>query len=460
MRRRRPGACPRLRPDGSAGVAAVFLYAVSSQREHRRPAAIAGIVRYPAAGSGSSRFLASIWANVSRGHRALRPVSAPQRDPRPAIAPGRACLSRRAGQKRAAYTDQKGGAHHDRSAICLCRRGMVAGWDARRRLPPRPRRRRGPAADPGIAGGDPRQAVTLHPENPEIVYVGTQDGPYRSTDRGEHWERLGFPDRGMQVWSILVDPKDPSTLYAGTSPVAVYRSEDGGGNWRRLADPQMPDRVRMPFACRVMRLAKDPERPAEIYAVLEVNGVMRSLDNGESWEDCSTDLIRLAGPAATPRDREGMLDGHALSVSPALSLSPGPSTVFLAVRNGLFRSADRGSSWQDIEIGRFSPLRYGRDIRVSPHDPRVLYACLSPAAQSTDGALYRSDDTGSSWRRFDRGVKAEATMMGVALHPRDPDQVYGVTRCGQIVGTRDGGYSWHEHRLPAGCEDTYAIACG
>jgi photosystem II stability/assembly factor-like uncharacterized protein len=299
------------------------------------------------------------------------------------------------------------------------------------------------------------QAVTVHPENPEIVYIGTQDGPYRSTDRGEHWEPLGFPDRGVQVWSILVDPKNPRTLYAGASPVAVYRSEDGGDNWRRLADPRMPDRVRMPFACRVMRLAKDPDHPAEIYGVLEVNGVMRSLDDGESWEDCSEDLIRLAGPAASPRDREGMLDGHALSVSAA-----GPSAVFVAVRNGLFRSTDRGVSWEDMDIGRFSPLRYGRDIRVSPHDPRVLYACLSPAAQSTDGALYRSEDSGRSWQRFDHGVKAEATMMGVALHPRDPDQVYGITRCGQVFGTRDGGRLWHEYRLPQGCEDTYATACG
>jgi len=299
------------------------------------------------------------------------------------------------------------------------------------------------------------QAVTVHPENSKIVYIGTQDGPYRSTDRGEHWERLGFPDRGVQVWSILVDPKAPQTLYAGTSPVAVYRSEDGGDNWRRLADPRMPDRVRMPFDCRVMRLAKDADHPAEIYAVLEVNGVMRSLDDGESWEDCSEDLIRLAGPAASPRDREGMLDGHALSVSAA-----GPSTVFVAVRKGLFRSTDRGESWQDMEIGRFSPLRYGRDIRVSPHDPRLLYACLSPAAQSTDGALYRSEDFGRTWERFDHGVKAEATMMGVALHPRDPDQVYGVSRCGQIFGTRDGGRNWQEYRLPPGCDDTYAIACG
>jgi len=108
--RRRPGTRTRLRPAGPAGVAAVFLYAVSSQREHRRPASLAGIARRRAAGSRSRRLLASLWANVSRGHRALRPVSAPQRDPWPGIDPGGARLSRRAGQKRAAYTDQKGGA--------------------------------------------------------------------------------------------------------------------------------------------------------------------------------------------------------------------------------------------------------------------------------------------------------------------------------------------------------------
>jgi len=51
-------------------------------------------------------------------------------------------------------------------------------------------------------------------------------------------------------------------------------------------------------------------------------------------------------------------------------------------------------------------------------------------------------------------------MMGLALHPRDPDQVYGITRCGQIFGTRDGGRSWQEYQLPPGCDDTYAIACG
>jgi photosystem II stability/assembly factor-like uncharacterized protein len=150
-----------------------------------------------------------------------------------------------------------------------------------------------------------------------------------------------------------------------------------------------------------------------------------------------------------------MLDGHALCVSAAA-----PGTVILALRMGLFRSTDRGAHWKDMEVGRFSPLTYGRDIRVSPQDPKVLYACLSPAARSEDGSLYRSADLGETWTRFDHGVKAESTMMAVALHPRDASSVYCASRTGQVFGTEDGGRSWREDRLPAGVGDVYAIACG
>ena len=97
---------------------------------------------------------------------------------------------------------------------------------------------------------------------------------------------------------------------------------------------------------------------------------------------------------------------------------------------------------------------------MSPHDPHVLYACLSPAARSQDGSLYRSADLGETWTRFDHGVKAETTMMAVALHPSDAAQVYCVSRTGQVFGTHDGGATWQEDRLPEGVADVYALACG
>jgi photosystem II stability/assembly factor-like uncharacterized protein len=127
-----------------------------------------------------------------------------------------------------------------------------------------------------------------------------------------------------------------------------------------------------------------------------------------------------------------MLDSHATAISPAAS-----ETVFLGLRMGLFRSDDRGATWRDTEIDRFSPLTYCHDVIVSAHDPRVLYTCLSPAAFSTDGSLYRSADPGATWRRMDHGIKAESTLMAVAEHPADPRRLACITRGGQVFGTVD-----------------------
>ncbi|HXH83896.1 MAG TPA: hypothetical protein VNN07_13360 [Candidatus Tectomicrobia bacterium] len=305
------------------------------------------------------------------------------------------------------------------------------------------------------------QAITVHPTDHDVVYAATQRGPYRSVDGGERWERLDFPDDGTQVWSITVHPTRPRVVYAGTSPVGVFRSDDGGDTWRRLPRAVQPERVTMAFPCRVMRLAVEAGAPDVVHAALEVGGVMRSLDGGETWVDGSADLVALSerpdlrSRIQSDSDSEGMLDAHALAVTPAA-----PGTVFLAVRMGLFRSVDRGAHWRDMEIGRFSPVTYARDVRVSPHAPRTLYACLSPASRSQAGSLCRSDDLGVTWTRADRGVTAVATMMAVALDPRDPEPVHCVSRAGQVFSTTDGGRTWRESRLPEGVEDVYAIACG
>jgi photosystem II stability/assembly factor-like uncharacterized protein len=304
-------------------------------------------------------------------------------------------------------------------------------------------------------------AVTVHTDHIETVFIGTTKGAFRSTNCGDRWERLTLPDREADVWSITIDPTDRRTIYAGVGPIGVYRSDDGGESWKKLPDPRLPDRVHMTFPCRVMRLDVDPTHSDDLYACIEANGTMRSRDRGESWEDCTEDLIHFTeqqkykSRIVSQTEIEGMLDGHALACSAAA-----PGSVFLANRMGLFRSDDKGAHWADIEVGRFSPLTYGRDLRVSPHDPKVLYAALSPAFRSSDGGIFRSQDVGRTWARFDHGMKAEATMMGVSAHPRDPNRVYGVTRVGQVFGTNDGGKNWTERRLPDGAGDCYAIACG
>jgi len=183
--------------------------------------------------------------------------------------------------------------------------------------------------------------------------------------------------------------------------------------------------------------------------------------NGEIWSDSSEHLVkmsvdepRLRSKIVSDTEAEGMLDGHAICMSAA-----DPDSVILAVRMGLFRSKNQGKTWEDMRVDRFSPFTYGRDIKVSPQDPNTLYACLSVAAASKDGALYRSRDIGRTWQRFDK-VQPHGTLMSVSLHYSDPKQVYIAARYGEVFGTQDGGESWREMPLPQGVQHIYALACG
>src|SRR5688500_19016760 len=59
------------------------------------------------------------------------------------------------------------------------------------------------------------RALLIRPDNPAVVYAGTQYGPYRSDDRGDHWEPLDTPREGRDVWSLACHPEHPDVLYAG-----------------------------------------------------------------------------------------------------------------------------------------------------------------------------------------------------------------------------------------------------
>ncbi len=177
--------------------------------------------------------------------------------------------------------------------------------------------------------------------------------------------------------------RDGGALLVGTSPAALYRSMDGSAGagaevrWQLLERAAIPERLDMGFPTRLISLAHNPIDPVEVWAGVEVGGMMHSTDGGQSWTDVTDALESLAEHSRyqsrllSDTDAEGMLDVHRVTVSAAA-----PTSAFIALRMGVFRSDDGGLSWQDVEVGRFSPLTYCRDVRVSPHDPNVLYAAL------------------------------------------------------------------------------------
>ncbi len=176
------------------------------------------------------------------------------------------------------------------------------------------------------------RALAVHPLHPEIIYAGTQSGPYRSADRGEHWERVNVADHAQPVWSITFHPHDPKVMFIGYENCEIQRSDDAGEHWTRLpVSVRFPEITTAPGANpakRVLMLDASVEKPDHLYAAIEVGGTIRSTDGGEHWENLSHGQYLNDDP----------VDMHGVLVSRWR-----PGTVIGIGRAGMFHSAMRAT---------------------------------------------------------------------------------------------------------------------
>ena len=136
--------------------------------------------------------------------------------------------------------------------------------------------------------------------------------------------------------------------------------------------------VRVP---RVTALEVDPGNSSVVWAGVEVDGVRRSLDGGDTWE-------RINGGLNDP-------DIHGMTVS-----TGGTTTVFTSTPGEVFASTDTGESWQGLGVRDSFPMRYCRGITVKQDDPDTLLVATGDSPFGTTGAIQRSTDRGNSWERL------------------------------------------------------------
>src|SRR6266545_3277518 len=80
-------------------------------------------------------------------------------------------------------------------------------------------------------GSEAIVVIALHPKNPDILYIATNDYIYKSRDEGRSWEAISHGMSHSRVITMAIDPAYPATVYAGTKGDAVYKSYDGGQRW-------------------------------------------------------------------------------------------------------------------------------------------------------------------------------------------------------------------------------------
>jgi len=243
-------------------------------------------------------------------------------------------------------------------------------------------------------------------------------------------------------------------LLAPAVSCLLLASSAWGQTWREIGPAPLAG---LEFAGRAAAIAPSARRNNRYYVAAASGGVWESVDGGAFWRARHDGLPTLSIGALA-------LDPHNDRI--VYAGSGEANTAYHSLYGlGLYRSTDRGVTWQVLGADLFSGLAFAR-LQVSPYDSADIWAALGRAGgtfRGLEGArqhprrkarsgLYRSTDSGASWSRVRGGLPATSAS-DVDLDPEDPSRIfaafgdaYGRVRNG-IYRSTNGGRTWHDLRL-------------
>ena len=155
----------------------------------------------------------------------------------------------------------------------------------------------------------------------------------------------------LMVISIAIDPKQPQTLYAGTSG-GVYKSVNGTQTWVKVNTGLVaPEVLKSSRALGVTKIKVDPHHQDTVYTAT-LKGLYKTTNGGLSWKQIGQSLP------------DQMLSD--LIIDPVT-----PDIIYVGNREGIQKSLDGGNSWLSMNAG-FESLNI-RTLAMSPLDSNILY---------------------------------------------------------------------------------------
>ncbi len=284
-------------------------------------------------------------------------------------------------------------------------------------------------------------AVAGSPGNSRVYYFGAAaGGVWKTEDAGLNWSPLWNHTSVSAIGSLAVAPSDPNILYAGTGEAirgdisggdGIYKSIDAGRTWKNMG---------LRDTRAISRVIVDPHDPKVVFLAAlghpfgtnSERGIFRSLDGGATWQKVlyRDDHTGGVDVAFDPNDPSVLFAAlWEANRTPYSMTSGGPGS-------GLYRSADRGTTWQRLEGHGLPKGILGRiGVSVSAADSHRVYAVI----EADENALYRSDDGGANWQMVNRdGHWVRPWYFNtVYADPKDANTVYMLNL--GIYRSSDGG---------------------
>ncbi len=314
--------------------------------------------------------------------------------------------------------------------------------------------------------------VTVDQSNPNLVWVGTGEpqnrqssgwgnGVYKSADAGNTWRHMGL-EGTKHVGRILIHSRNPDVVYVAAvgdlwgpnEERGVFRTKDGGETWEKV--------LYIDEHTGAIDLAMDPGDPNTVFAAMYQrrrtgwgfngggpgSGLYRTFDGGDSWAEVTeglpegdkgrigVDVFRQDGNVVY-----ALVEAEPRSADQGFGGGGGGGET----KNGLFRSLDRGDSWEKMSSANPRPMYYSQ-VRIDPSNVDRIYLL--------GGSLMVSDDGGRSFRN-DGAEQIHVDHHALWINPNDPDHLI-LGSDGGVTATWDGTAHWRMFdNLPLG--QFYAI---
>src|SRR6202166_2437691 len=263
---------------------------------------------------------------------------------------------------------------------------------------------------PAVASGRV-MSIAVNPKNKGEYYVGVASGGvWKTVNDGTTWTPLFDKEGSYSIGWVTLDPNDPSVVWVGAGESnsqrsvsygdGIYRSEDGGKNWQNLG---------LKKSEHIGRVVVDPRDSKVVYVAAEGplwgpggdRGLYKSADGGKTWK-----------AVLTISENTGVVDVAIDPTNPDIVYAAAYQRrrhVFTLIDGGpesaIYKSTDAGATWNKLKSG-LPTVDMGRiGLAVSAADPNVVYAMIEAA--DGKGGIFRSDDRGATWDRkneFDEGA--------------------------------------------------------
>lgn len=286
--------------------------------------------------------------------------------------------------------------------------------------------------------------VAVHPENSSVYYVATASGGvWKTENNGTTYQPIFDSQGSYSIGCVTIDPNNPNIVWVGTGENnnqrsasygdGVYRSEDGGKSWKNVG---------LKNSEHIGKIIVHPENSNVVYVAAYGplwsaggdRGVYKTTDGGKTWEAVLTidEHTGVSDIVLDPRNPDVLYAAaHQRRRRVFTYVGGGPES-------DIYKTSDGGTNWEKANKG-LPAGKMGRiGLAIAPSDPEILYAIVE--AQGSSGGFFVSTDRAASWEKRSSYTTSGNYYQEIIVHPNNPEMIVSMNTYNQV--SHDGGRTW------------------